>query len=235
MNIIKNFIIVLILSLLTLNNSMAVSKTARPSIYINTVHAMQLCEQGSTLANCLNPVTIGESSAGKAMDLGVVGSTVNFGSAGLIPSGRTYTHGQVILNRAFTVTGSVDTTASVTCKTGGSDGTISSGGATNNSDAASAQVLYATNGTGNGENVNSTSAISQGIDAAAGTYSAGHDYMKFRWALSQSLNVTVGKIPSMTISFDLSEALQFQDGGGNGACDGTDFYPGKPVVTNSFE
>ena len=232
---IKNFIIAFLLTFFTLNSAVAVNKTARPTAYINTVHAMQLCEQGSTLANCLNPVTIGESSAGKAMDLGVVGSTVNFGSAGLIPSGRTYTHGQVILNRAFTVTGSVDTTASVTCKTGGSDGTISSGGATNNSDAASAQVLYATNGTGNGENVNSTSAISQGIDAAAGTYSAGHDYMKFRWALSQSLNVTVGKIPSMTISFDLSEALQFQDGGGNGACDGTDFYPGKPVVTNSFE
>ena len=234
MKMIKNFIIAFLLTFFTLNSAVAVNKTARPTAYINTVHAMQLCEQGSTLANCLNPVTIGESSAGKAMDLGVVGSTVNFGSAGLIPSGRTYTHGQVILNRAFTVTGSVDTTASVTCKTGGSDGTISSGGATNNGNAASAQVLYATNGTGNGENVNSTSAISQGIDAAAGTYSAGHDYMKFRWALSKSLNVTVGKIPSMTISFDLSEALEFNDGD-DGACNGNDFYPGKPVVTNSFE
>ena len=232
---IKNFIIAFLLTFFTLNSAVAVNKTGRPTAYINTVHAVMLCEVGSTLANCLNPVTIGESSAGKAMDLGVVGSAVSFGSAGLIPSGRTYTHGQVILNRAFTVTGAVATTESVTCKTGGSDGTISSGGATNNSDAASAQVLYATNGTGNGENVNSTSAVSEGIDAAAGTYSAGHDYMKFRWALSQSLNVTVGKIPSMTISFDLSEALQFQDGGGNGACDGTDFYPGKPVVTNSFE
>jgi len=235
MKMIKNFIIAFLLTFFTLNSAVAVNKTARPTAYINTVHAMQLCEVGSTLATCLNPVTIGESAAGKAMDLGVVGSTVSFGNAGLIPSGRTYTHGQVILNRAFTVTGSVDTTASVTCKTGGSDGTISSGGATNNGNAASAQVLYATNGTGNGTNVNSTSAVSEGIDAAAGTYSAGHDYMKFRWALSKSLNVTVGKIPSMTISFDLSEALQFQDGGGNGACDGTDFYPGKPVVTNSFE
>ena len=40
----------------------------------------------------------------------------------------------------------------------------------------------------------------------------------------------------MTITFDLSEALEFNDGGsGNGLCDGADFYPGAPAVTNTFE
>lgn len=229
----KNFIAVLILSLLTLSNTMAVEKTGRPTIYINTVHAMQLCETGSTLANCLNPVTIGESAAGEDMDLGVVGSAAEFGNASLIPSGKTYTHGQVTMARSFSIAGSVATTATITCSTGGAAGATNAGGATNGS--GTVQVLWATDGTGNGDVMNSTSAATGGTDAAAGTLTNGQNFMKFRWALVKPLNVTFGKIPKMTITFDLSNALSFNDGGGNGACDGNDFRPGKPVITNSFE
>lgn len=232
---IKNFIVVLILSLLTLNNAIAVNKTGRPTIYINTVHAMQLCETGSTLANCVNPFTIGESVAGRSMDLGKVGSAVGFGNAGLIPSGKTYTHGQVIMSRTFTIAGSVATTGSVTCNTGGTAGTAASGGGATNNNVIAAQTLVAGDGTGNGDVMNSTSAVINGTDAAAGTLANGDAFMKFRWLLSKPLNVSVGKIPSMTISFDLSTALEFNDGSGNGACDGNDFYPGKPVISNTFE
>tara|TARA_B100000787_G_C16177069_1_gene289621 strand:+ start:1009 stop:1707 length:699 start_codon:yes stop_codon:yes gene_type:complete len=232
MNIIKNFIAILILSLFTLNNSIAANVTGRPTVYINTVHAMQLCETGSTLANCLNPVTIGESEAGRDMDLGVVGSTADFGNAGLIPSGKTYTHGQVIMSRSFTIAGSIATGAA-TCNTGGAAGVATAGGATN-SQVILNQVLVAGDGTGNGDTMNSTSAVIDGTDAVAGTLTNGHGFMKFRWLLSKPLNVTFGKIPTMTIAFDLSNALHFSDGG-NGACDGNDFYPGKPVVTNTFE
>jgi hypothetical protein len=38
----------------------------------------------------------------------------------------------------------------------------------------------------------------------------------------------------MPIAFDLSAALEFNDGSGDCPCDGTDFYPGSPVVTNTF-
>jgi hypothetical protein len=233
MNIIKNFIIVLILSLLILNNSMAVTKTARPSVYLNTVHVFQLCETGSTMGNCLNPVIIGESAAGRTFDLSVAGSANSFGNASLIPSGKTYTHGQVIMSRKFTVAGSVATTASITCNTGGAAGTLAVGGATSNTTIAR-QELWAGNGTGNGDKMNSTSAATGGTDAVKGTLSAGHNFMKFRWLLASPAKVVEGKIPSMTISFDLSSALLFSDGG-DGACDGNDFYPGEPVITNSFQ
>jgi len=233
MNIIKNFVIVLILSLFTLNNAMAANVSGRPTVYINTVHAFQLCETGSTLANCLRPVIVGESVAGQDMDLGVVGSTANFGNAGLIPSGKTYTHGQVIMARTFTIAGSLETVAGTTCNTGGAAGATNAGGATNSQSILN-QVLWATDGTGNGDQQNSTSAVVNGTDAVAGTMTNGHAYMKFRWALSKPLNVTFGKIPTMTIAFDLSTALNFNDGG-NGACDGNDFYPGRPVITNTFE
>ena len=84
--------------------------------------------------------------------------------------------------------------------------------------------------------MNSTSAIVDGTDADAGTVEAAHDFVKFRWVLSKPLTVKPGQIPTMTITFDLSEAIEFNDGGsGNGACDGNDFFPGAPVITNTFE
>ena len=84
--------------------------------------------------------------------------------------------------------------------------------------------------------MNSTSAIVDGTDADPGTVEAAHDFVKFRWVLSKPLTVKPGQIPTMTITFDLSEAIEFNDGGGgDGACDGNDFYPGAPVVSNTFE
>ena len=208
---------------------------AEATTFKNTVHAMQLCESGSSLTNCVNPTTIGNSTAGKTMDLSVRGSAHSFGNAGLIPPGITYTHGQVILGRTFKISGSVVTSAA-TCKTGGTAGTKSTGGATSNAGAVAAQVLMVPHSEDMTTSMNSTSAIVDGTDADAGTVEAAHNFLKFRWALSKPLNVTVGKIPTMTMTFDLSEALEFNDGGsGNGACDGNDFFPGAPVITNTFE
>ena len=42
----------------------------------------------------------------------------------------------------------------------------------------------------------------------------------------------------MTMTFDLSGALTFNDGdssGNKGKCDGNDFHPGSPVITNTFK
>ena len=235
MKIIKDFALILALLISTINSSMAESVLAEATTFKNTVHAMQLCESGSSLTNCVNPVTIGNSTAGKTMDLSVRGSAHSFGNAGLIPSGITYTHGQVILSRTFTISATVVTSAA-TCKTGGTAGTKTAGGATGNAGAVAEQVLMVANNTNFFTTLNSTSAIIDGTDADAGTVEAAHDFVKFRWVLSKPLNVTVGKIPTMTMTFDLSEAIEFNDGGsGNGACDGNDFYPGAPVITNTFE
>ena len=208
---------------------------AEATTFKNTVHAMQLCESGSSLTNCVNPTTIGNSTAGKTMDLSVRGSAHSFGNAGLIPPGITYTHGQVILSRTFTISGTVVTSAA-TCKTGGTAGTKSTGGATSNAGAVAAQVLMVPNSEDMTTSMNSTSAIVDGTDADPANVEAAHDFVKFRWVLSKPLTVKPGQIPTMTMTFDLSEAIEFNDGGsGDGACDGNDFYPGAPVVTNTFE
>ena len=94
------------------------------------------------------------------------------------------------------------------------------------------------NGTGFVAHMNSTSAIVDGTDADSGAVEAAHDFVKFRWELSRPLTVKPGQIPTMTMTFDLSEALEFNDNqsdANKGKCDGTDFYPGAPVVTNSFK
>ena len=234
MKIIKNFALILALLISTINSSMAELVKAEATTYKNTVHAMQLCESGSSLTNCVNPVTIGNSTAGKTMDLSVRGSAHSFGNAGLIPPGITYTHGQVILSRTFTISGTVVTSAA-TCKTGGTAGTKTAGGATNNA-AEAAQVLMVPNSEDMTTSMNSTSAIVDGTDADPANVEAAHDFVKFRWVLSKPLTVKPGQIPTMTMTFDLSEALEFNDGGsGNGACDGNDFFPGAPVITNTFE
>ena len=205
---------------------------AEATTFKNTVHAMQLCESGSSLTNCVNPTTIGNSTAGKTMDLSVRGSAHSFGNAGLIPPGITYTHGQVILSRTFTISATVVTSAA-TCKTGGTAGTKTAGGATNNA-AEAAQVLMVPNSEDMTTSMNSTSAIVDGTDADPANVEAAHDFVKFRWVLSKPLTVKPGQIPTMTMTFDLSEALEFNDGGsGNGACDGNDFFPGAPVITNT--
>ena len=234
MKIIKNFALILALLISTINSSMAELVKAEATTFKNTVHAMQLCESGSSLTNCVNPTTIGNSTAGKTMDLSVRGSAHSFGNAGLIPPGITYTHGQVILSRTFTISGTVVTSAA-TCKTGGTAGTKTAGGATNNA-AEAAQVLMVPNSEDMTTSMNSTSAIVDGTDADPANVEAAHDFVKFRWVLSKPLTVKPGQIPTMTMTFDLSEAIEFNDGGsGNGACDGNDFFPGAPVITNTFE
>ena len=235
MKIIKNFALILALLISTINNSMAELVKAEATTFKNTVHAMQLCESGSSLTNCVNPTTIGNSTAGKTMDLSVRGSAHSFGNAGLIPPGITYTHGQVILSRTFTISGTVVTSAA-TCKTGGTAGTKSTGGATSNAGAVAAQVLMVPNSEDMTTSMNSTSAIVDGTDADPANVEAAHDFVKFRWVLSKPLTVKPGQIPTMTMTFDLSEALEFNDGDeGDGSCNDGGFFPGAPVVTNTFE
>ena len=208
---------------------------AEATTFKNTVHAMQLCETGSSLTNCVNPTTIGNSTAGKTMDLSVRGSAHSFGNAGLIPPGITYTHGQVILSRTFTISGTVVTSAA-TCKTGGTAGTKTAGGATGNAGAVAEQVLMVPNDTSFITAMNSTSAIVDGTDADPANVEAAHDFVKFRWELSKPLTVKPGQIPTMTMTFDLSEALEFNDGDeGDGSCNDGGFFPGAPAITNTFE
>jgi len=165
------------------------------------------------------------------MDLVDSSSAVSFGTAGLLEPGKTYKFAQITIDREFKMTGTV-TTSAATCNTGGTDGSEDAGGDTS-AGAISEQVVAPQDGTGNGDGLNTVSAV--GGTGTAGTFTDDDGFLQVRWELSSPFTVSAGKIPSMSIAFDISAALVFNDGGaGDGACDGNDFYPGAPTISNTF-
>ena len=90
-----------------------------PSSYINTIYAVNLCGPGSSLTACVGPVVLGSSTSGTTFDLGSVAagaSAGNMGNLSAAVSGTTYSFAQVILSRAFTVTGEAAATGT-RCRT----------------------------------------------------------------------------------------------------------------------
>ena len=215
-------------------NVFAASYTAAADSYVNTVYALMLCEEGSSLTDCSNPIILNETPDGTDMDIGSVDAGAAAGSYGnlsVIPKGTTYTHGQVVLDRKFTVKGT-----SGSCSTGGTAGTTSAWGVGTTGTAAS-QVIWAGNGTGMSTSMNSSSHTDETAtgDSADGELDDGDQYMKFRWALAKAYTYDGVRVPKMTISFDLSAALSF-----NGTCGGAQgtthgIYMTAPIITNTIE
>ena len=231
-NFFKTLIIALALTIISFN-VFAESATGRPTSYKVTAYKLEYCAGASTLASCVDATTVGESSAGVEMDLVDSSSAVSFGTAGLLEPGKTYKFAQITIDREFKMTGTVTTSGAgaATCNTGGTDGSEDAGGATN-AGTISEQVVAPQDGTGNGDGLNTVSAV--GGTGTAGTFTDNDGFLQVRWELSSPFTVSAGKIPSMSIAFDISAALVFNDGEGNGACDGNDFYPGAPTISNTF-
>ena len=208
--------------------------TTTADSYVNTVYALMLCESGSSLTNCSNPVILNETPDGTDMNIGGVDAGASAGAYGnlsVIPKGTTYTHGQVVLDRIFTVKGT-----SGSCSTGGTAGTTSAWGVGTTGTAAS-QVIWAGNGTGMSTSMNSSSHKDETAtgDSADGELDNGDQYMKFRWALAKSYTYDGVRVPKMTIAFDLSAALNFNGtcGGAQGTTHGV--IMSAPTITNTIE
>ena len=208
--------------------------TAAADSYINTVYALMLCASGSSLTDCSNPVVLNKTPDGTDMDIASVDAGASAGSYGnlsVIPKGTTYTHGQVVLDRIFTVKGT-----SGSCSTGGTAGTTAAWGVGTTGTAAS-MVIWAGDGTGMSTSMNSSSHKDETAtgDSADGELDNGDQYMKFRWALAKPYTYDGVKVPKMTISFDLSAALSFYGtcGGEQGTTHGV--IMNAPIITNTIE
>ena len=252
-NYIKNLFIIIILISLYSENAKAVFKKFRPDVYKITVHAMRLCESGSSLTNCLNPVTLKHSSGGVTMDL--AGATAgqsagSFGDISLAEPGTTYTHAEVVMSRVFVIQGIMETTATDTCYTKTANGVTTIGRSNqaakvpDPSSTASdlSEMSIPIQGNTHGDDFyntagNSTSASDgSGTDQAAGKYDADDLFMKYRWALDKPFTPEFGKLSNMTIAFDLSEGLEYNDGsGGDGSCNANSLMPGPISITNTFK
>ena len=112
--------------------------------YIITMTKVEICESGSTIANCLNPIDITSGNGATAdiasVEAGVTAATVaDFGKAQV---GKTYTYIQTVLSRAMTITGRAGTSGKCTTRAGvnGALGTAGAAGALNGTPGSA--ILY---------------------------------------------------------------------------------------------
>ena len=216
------------------------ARAVEPSSYINTIYAINLCGPGSSLTACVGPVVLGSTTAGTTFDLGSVAagsSAGNMGNLSVAVPGTTYSFAQVVLSRAFTVTGQA-AASGTRCRTETDNGfDVSSPSAVagaNDTAAAESQVIGIPSGNTISSNMIGTTSLT-GLDGADNSSGNGNiadaePRVKFRFALSAPITIKQGKLPTFTIAFDLSEALQFNTVSGT-ACVAT---PGPPNVTASF-
>ena len=88
-------------------NNYAYSASGDATEYKLTIYKIELCETGSTLANCLNPITLFEGDSG-TIDIANTASGAQaaaLGNPGQAILGKTYTVTQVTMDRAITVKG----------------------------------------------------------------------------------------------------------------------------------
>ena len=226
-NNIKILIISIVFSFTFIQNSSAA--TFGPATeYEVEIREVALCETGSTISNCLNPVVI--SSSVRSMDIAAVASGESAGSIGSLSKatlGVKYTFIQVLMKRSMQVTG----TDSL-CNTAAS-GTLTDFAVGHGSNAAASVVLFvppSSDVTHTGGHMNGYD-LSDGSVSAANTIADDDDYIHFRKIISGGLTLTSGVIPSLKIEFDVSRAVQ----GNSSTCTNAVMNAAEPVMTISFQ
>ena len=143
------------------------------TVYKITMTYLELCETGSTTANCLRPLVVGTGDSGliNIADTSAGVAAASYGDFTKVPFGTTYSHYQVTMKRAVKIKGSVSD-GSNTCYTVSNNGDISKNvvGSTNSSDEAEITAYMAMTISGLGDEINSISAgDGTGTAQAAGT------------------------------------------------------------------
>tara|TARA_B100000989_G_C19514308_1_gene460804 strand:- start:316 stop:1128 length:813 start_codon:yes stop_codon:yes gene_type:complete len=230
-------LLTILISLLNFKNAVAVqaTKSGSADVYKVSVEKVELCESGSTLANCLNPVVIG--SGAKEFDIASVdaGASVGtYGNPAKISLGSTYTHIQTTLNRAVTIKADFDVSggSNLFCKTasGNTAGTGSAFavGTTGNSastdetemimyipDESSAHAItgFTLDGSGDSQagieiamGTNITGITGVNASGTAGVVSSSHTHIQHRLALTNPFTMRLNT-PKVDISFTTSAAV----------------------------
>ena len=157
---------------------------------------------------------------------------LGLGNLNVLKAGTTYTYGQVVLSRQFTVAGSDGSCQTSSSGAAGTASTFAVG--KSGSATGEEQVIYAGDGTGMSSYMNSSDWKDETTtnDASSGVLQAGQKFMKFRWALASAYTHDGGKIPSMKIEFNLSEGLTFNGTCGGNSAQGNGITPSAPTITN---
>jgi len=236
MNMIKNLIakIFIISFCLIFTNNLYAAENIKGAAteYIITMTKVELCETGSTIANCLNPIDI-TSSNGATADIAAVeagataGTVADFGKAIV---GKTYTHVQTVLSRAMTITGKAGTSGKCTT-IAGTNGALNSAGAVGalngtpgsailyvpffNQDTSKYSMMEGSDE--NGENL-----------ATLATVRTTDTHFRSRNALTTPYTPTAGSSPTVFLAFDTSIAVNELD---DDDCTNAGLQAAPPTVT----
>ena len=237
MNKIKIIISIFLMTFFS-NKVFAVSATGEATAYKITMTYLELCETGSTTANCLNPLAVGSGDSGliNIADTTAGVAAASYGNFTKVPFGKSYTHYQVTMKRAVRIKGSVSD-GSNTCYTKSDSEDISKNvvGSTSSSDEAEITAYMAMTISGLGDDINSISAgDGTGTAQNAGTVDDDDEFFQVRGTFTKSIKLEPGKIPTLKLAFGTSNALGYE--GSSGGCTAAvgqtqGMYGAKPDVT----
>jgi len=222
MKIFKKLAIFTSLYLLGTNFLYAAQGSGLATVYKINVNKVELCETGSTIANCLNPITVSKVGLSTEVDLASITageSAATLGNFGLAKAGTTYTFIQMTINRALTIKGSA-TADSTICYTKG-DGNLNGthGLAEETASDSTEATMYvppfvdATNYPG----INSVGDATGAGARIAGTVDAADTHFQARQALAAPFTLDPTAIPTVKIAFGTNTSVTVSDGEN---CDG---------------
>ena len=225
-----NSLIVLILLFSSFN---AFAATGPATEYKVTMTKIELCETGSTTANCLNALTISPTGTSGAVDIAAVDAGAAAGSYGNIAKakiGTLYTYIQITMSRQFSMTGTAGSCATKAGETGSK--TADAAGQTGGTPGSS--TLYVPDGTSYDDHMNG-SVDSLGASVSDdGEIGSSDEYFQYRKIISGGgLKVKAGDFPTVRVAFDVSNAVG-EGTGGAAACTGNFMYANEPGMTISF-
>ena len=189
--------------------------TGRADVYKITIRQIAMCETGSTLSNCLNPVVI---FTGNSADIDIAATTAgaaaaNLGSATAATIGTAYTHMQIVMNRGMTIAaGTAETISDGTndCKTnsGGTAGTKTSEAVGSTGGDAGEQVLFAgVDGAATGSNAFSPVSTITSVSGTANGSIDEEEFFQWRVALTSPFIYDGIRNPNVQIAFSTEEAV----------------------------
>ena len=201
--------------------------------YLVTMTKVELCESGSTISNCLNPIEItvngGASADIASVAAGASAATVaDFSKA---PIGKSYTHVQTVLSRAMTITGQAGECYTKT----GANGALNTAGATgwdkDDSGAVTQSVtLYVpffSQDTTNYSMMEGSDANGENL-ADNASVRATDTHFRSRNALTVPYTPTAGSSPTVFLAFDTSVAVNELN---DGSCSDAGLQAAPPTVT----
>ena len=231
-------------------NLFAATTLGTATEYKITIKKIELCGAGSTISECVVPITIFSGNSG-LIDIASTtagAAAASLGDVSSAPLGATYSVVQVTMDRKVTLKGTV-TVGSNTCSTIASNASsqiLNGKGAHGATGSEAAGVYYM------GEALGSDMGAGDALNfiAADGSVSADDDNsladpgnvdIIHRTVLTAPITITLGKLPTVKIAFGATAAIGWGYGnaGTAGHCTGssnaTGLFGAEPSVVITFE